>query len=124
MTVLTPRERDVLKLVAQGQSNKDIAQRLVLSEHTVHRHLANILRKLDLSFGPFRPFSSSALAITDRAKGMAAICVQLVKYIWPILLDARCATGATVTRITMVSRMPSGDYCFHATTGAITPARG
>ena len=49
MTVLTPRERDVLKLVAQGQSNKDIAQRLVLSEHTVHRHLANILRKLDLS---------------------------------------------------------------------------
>ena len=49
MTVLTPRERDVLKLVVQGQSNKDIAQRLVLSEHTVHRHLANILRKLDLS---------------------------------------------------------------------------
>ena len=49
MTVLTPRERDVLKHVAQGQSNKDIAQRLVLSEHTVHRHLANILRKLDLS---------------------------------------------------------------------------
>jgi non-specific serine/threonine protein kinase len=49
MTMLTPRERDVLKLVAQGQSNKDIAQRLVLSEHTVHRHLANILRKLDLT---------------------------------------------------------------------------
>jgi DNA-binding NarL/FixJ family response regulator len=49
MTVLTPRERGVLKLVAQGQSNKDIARRLVLSEHTVHRHLANILCKLDLS---------------------------------------------------------------------------
>jgi len=47
--VLTPREFDVLKLVAQGLSNPDIARRLVLSEHTVHRHLANILRKLDLS---------------------------------------------------------------------------
>ncbi|HEV3288605.1 MAG TPA: LuxR C-terminal-related transcriptional regulator, partial [Streptosporangiaceae bacterium] len=48
-SVLTARELDVLKLVAQGSSNADIAQRLFLSEHTVHRHLANILRKLDLS---------------------------------------------------------------------------
>ena len=47
-SVLTPRELDVLRLVAQGMSNTEIAQRLVLSEHTVHRHLANILRKLDL----------------------------------------------------------------------------
>ena len=47
--VLTPRELDVLKLIAQGLSNPDIARRLVLSEHTVHRHLANILRKLNLS---------------------------------------------------------------------------
>jgi ATP/maltotriose-dependent transcriptional regulator MalT len=48
-TVLTPRELEVLKLIAQGLSNPEIAERLVLSEHTVHRHLANILRKLDLS---------------------------------------------------------------------------
>jgi ATP/maltotriose-dependent transcriptional regulator MalT len=46
---LTPRELDVLKLVAKGLSNPDIAQQLFLSEHTVHRHLANILRKLNLS---------------------------------------------------------------------------
>jgi DNA-binding NarL/FixJ family response regulator len=46
--VLTPRELDVLRLVAQGLSNPDIARHLVLSEHTVHRHLANIFRKLSL----------------------------------------------------------------------------
>jgi len=49
VSVLTPRELEVLKLVAQGLSNHDIAQRLFLSEHTVHRHLSNILRKLNLS---------------------------------------------------------------------------
>jgi len=49
VTTLTPRELDVLKLVAQGLSNADIARRLVLSVHTVHRHLANIFRKLGLS---------------------------------------------------------------------------
>jgi predicted ATPase/DNA-binding CsgD family transcriptional regulator len=46
--VLTPRELDVLRLVAQGMSNPDIARRLMLSEHTIHRHLSNILRKLHL----------------------------------------------------------------------------
>jgi DNA-binding CsgD family transcriptional regulator len=49
VTVLTPREREVLTLVAQGRTNLDIAERLFLSEHTVHRHLANILRKLNFS---------------------------------------------------------------------------
>jgi len=43
---LTRRELEVIALVAAGRSNRDIAERLVVSEHTVHRHVANILRKL------------------------------------------------------------------------------
>jgi pimeloyl-ACP methyl ester carboxylesterase/DNA-binding CsgD family transcriptional regulator len=43
---LTRRETEVLILVAAGLSNREIASSLVLSEHTVHRHVANILRKL------------------------------------------------------------------------------
>jgi ATP/maltotriose-dependent transcriptional regulator MalT len=46
---LTQRELEVLRLVAQGLSNQDIADRLVLSKHTVHRHVSSILAKLDLS---------------------------------------------------------------------------
>ena len=45
---LSAREREVLRLVADGLSDGDIAERLVLSPHTVHRHVANILRKLGL----------------------------------------------------------------------------
>jgi LuxR family transcriptional regulator, maltose regulon positive regulatory protein len=45
---LSAREREVLSLVAEGLTNHDIAKRLVLSEHTVNRHVANILRKLGL----------------------------------------------------------------------------
>ena len=45
---VTPREREVLALLSEGLTNRQIAERLVVSEHTVHRHVANILRKLDL----------------------------------------------------------------------------
>jgi DNA-binding CsgD family transcriptional regulator len=45
---LTPREVEVLTLVAQGRRNADIAASLFLSERTVHHHVAAILRKLDV----------------------------------------------------------------------------
>jgi NarL family two-component system response regulator LiaR len=45
---LTERERDVIRLVAKGQSNQSIAQELVISEKTVKTHISNILSKLDL----------------------------------------------------------------------------
>ena len=45
---LTPREQEVVKLVAEGYSNKQIAETLVISEKTVERHRANILEKLGM----------------------------------------------------------------------------
>jgi len=45
---LTARELEVLRLVATGQSNRDIAAALVISEHTVARHVQNIFTKLDV----------------------------------------------------------------------------
>jgi len=49
LAVLSKREREVLGLVADGRTNREIAERLVLSEHTVNRHVANMLRKLGLT---------------------------------------------------------------------------
>ncbi len=46
---LTPREWEVLRLVATGRQNKVIANELTLSEHTVKLHIHNVLRKLGLS---------------------------------------------------------------------------
>ena len=56
---LSAREREVLGLVAQGLSDAQIAERLVISPHTVHRHVANILAKLRL---PTRAAAAAAAA--------------------------------------------------------------
>jgi two-component system, NarL family, response regulator DevR len=46
---LTPRECEVLRLLARGLSNKDIGERLYISETTAKFHVGNILRKLDVT---------------------------------------------------------------------------
>jgi len=58
---LSMREREVLGLVAEGLSDAQIAERLVISPHTVHRHVANILAKLRL------PTRAAAAAQAARA---------------------------------------------------------
>jgi len=57
---LTPREREVLTLLAHGLTNRQLAARLIVSEHTVHRHVTNILRKLDA------PSRAAAAALAAR----------------------------------------------------------
>jgi DNA-binding NarL/FixJ family response regulator len=46
---LTPREHQILRLVAEGNTNGDVARRLWVTEQTVKFHLANVFRKLDVS---------------------------------------------------------------------------
>lgn len=48
LAALTPRERDVLALMAEGRSNRAIAAELVVSEGAVQKHIGNIFLKLDL----------------------------------------------------------------------------
>jgi DNA-binding NarL/FixJ family response regulator len=48
LAALTAREREILVLVAHGHSNRDIADRLVISERTARTHVSNVLAKLQL----------------------------------------------------------------------------
>jgi DNA-binding NarL/FixJ family response regulator len=47
-SLLTPREEEIVKLIAEGHSSREIADTLVISAKTVDRHRANILQKLDM----------------------------------------------------------------------------
>jgi pimeloyl-ACP methyl ester carboxylesterase/DNA-binding CsgD family transcriptional regulator len=57
---LTKRETEVMTLIANGLSDREIAERLVLSPHTVHRHVANVRTKLGL------PTRAAAVAAATR----------------------------------------------------------
>ncbi len=46
LSVLTPRESEVLQLIARGLSNSEIASELFISRHTVKNHVSNIYKKL------------------------------------------------------------------------------
>ena len=48
LDALTPRELEILELIATGLSNQQIADRLVLSNETVKTHVSHVLRKLQL----------------------------------------------------------------------------
>lgn len=50
--LLTPREREILQLIAEGKANKDVAAHLTLSLHTVETHRTKILQKLNLHSVP------------------------------------------------------------------------
>jgi len=60
---LTQREREILKMIAEGYKNKDIADYLCISAKTVEKHRANLMKKLDLH-------SASALTALAMEKGL------------------------------------------------------
>jgi NarL family two-component system response regulator LiaR len=68
-TELTSREMDVLKLIAQGLTNSQIAGELVISEHTVKGHVSNILSKLHLADRTQAAVYAWQMGVVRREKG-------------------------------------------------------
>ncbi len=68
-TELTSREMDVLKLIAQGLTNSQIAGELVISEHTVKGHVSNILSKLHLADRTQAAVYAWQMGVVRRDKG-------------------------------------------------------
>jgi ATP/maltotriose-dependent transcriptional regulator MalT len=68
---LTPREREVLCLIAAGKSNQDIARELVLSIRTVERHISNIYAKIGMS-GPTARTTAATYALQHGLTSLSA----------------------------------------------------
>ena len=75
------REREVLGLLAEGLTNRQIAERLVVSEHTVHRHVTNILRKLDL---PSRTAAAAHAVRSGLLDALAERWLHAARRRWPV----------------------------------------
>ncbi len=63
---MTPREKEILKLLAQGKRNKEIAAELFISEKTVKNHLANIYAKLKVGDRVEAAFTALKMGLVDR----------------------------------------------------------
>lgn len=76
--ILSKREKEILDLVAGGNSNKDIANALFISEKTVRTHLHNIFRKLDISK---RTEAVSLMMAACSTEGVAEILLSFVPFV-------------------------------------------
>jgi len=72
-SALTQRETDILSLLAEGKSNRDISRALYLSEKTVKAHLAAIFRKLGVSNRTQAAMAAVAMGIGPAAQALASV---------------------------------------------------
>ncbi len=87
---LSAREREIVALVAQGYKNKEMAEKMFISEQTVKNHLHNIFDKLGVPTGwnsPFTPFTkvstcssrtNSRAASRTRGLGLLSLCIPFL----------------------------------------------
>jgi DNA-binding NarL/FixJ family response regulator len=76
--LLSKREKEILDLVANGNSNKDIAKALFISEKTVRTHLHNIFKKLDISK---RTEAVSLMMDACSTEGLAEILLSFIPFV-------------------------------------------
>ena len=84
---LSQREREVLKLIAEGYKNKEIAEDLCISLKTVEKHRANLMKKIDLH-------NAAGLTVYAVEKELGMAGTEIVK-IFGLTLPAVSKAGAT-----------------------------